>query len=83
MWGEIMSPQAHARFDEKQFEIAGTTFSYTVEEFRESFSSVSIAFIFGTFAEFCIYKRSFVAIFLKAFAMAEKQNPATAEFICH
>ena len=73
-----MSPQAHARVDEKHFEIVGPTFSNTVEEFRKSFSSVSIAFIFGTFAEFCIYKSSFVAIFLKAFAMAEKQNPATS-----
>ena len=35
-----MSPQAHARIDEKHFEIVGPTFSNTVGEFRELFASV-------------------------------------------
>ena len=39
-----MSPQAHARVDEKHFEIVGPTFSNTVGEFRKLFlASVLIA----------------------------------------
>ena len=34
-----MSPQAHARVDEKHFEIVGPTFSNIVREFRKLFSS--------------------------------------------
>ena len=35
-----MSPQAHTRVDEKQFETVGPTFSNTVAEFRKLFSSL-------------------------------------------
>ena len=35
-----MSRQAHARVDEKHFEIVGPTFSNTVGEFRKLFLSV-------------------------------------------
>ena len=80
-----MSPVAHARVDEKHFEIVGATFSDTVGEFRKMLTSVCIAFIFGKLAGlFFIYKRSLVITeavccdILKAFALAEKQKSRTS-----
>ena len=47
-----MSPQVHARIDEKHFKIVGPPFSNTVGEFRELLSAVWNAFIFEKLAKF-------------------------------
>ena len=80
-----MSPQAHARVNEKHFEIVGATFSNTVGEFRKLFSSVWIAFVFGKLAECFIHKRSFISnyrsclllYFWKLLQWWKSKNPAT------
>ena len=74
-----MLPQAHARVDERHFEIAGPTFSNIVGEFRKLFLSVGIAFIFGKLAELFHLQTFFrteavCCTILKAFAMVEKQK---------
>ena len=80
-----MSPQTHARVDEKHFEIIGPTFSNTVGEFRKLLSSVWIAFIFWKLAESFIYNRflviaeaSFLRYFWKLLQWRKSKNPATS-----
>ena len=62
-----ISPQAHARVDEKHFEIVGPTFSNTVGE-SEAVS------IFGMLTELFVYKRSLVI----TEAVCCHKNPSTS-----
>ena len=69
-----MSPQAHARVDEKHFEMVDPTFSNTVGEFRKSFTDFFITNFFSKL------QKLFVAIFLRAFATAEKQKSCNESY---
>ena len=74
-----MSPQAHARFDDKWL---AHFFQIPLENSGICLHLLKIAFIFRKLVEFFIYKCSSViitteavcVIFLKAFAKAEKQK---------